>query len=331
MPSLKAYNTLGLDVSCNELIRIKSSDQLQEIVNSRKEDYFILGGGSNVLILNNLNRPVLLNQIKGREVIKETKSHSIVKIGGGENWHKLVRWTIKQGLGGLENLSLIPGSVGAAPMQNIGAYGVEIKDVFHSLEAINLKSGKKRTFKSGTCEFGYRSSVFKNKYKGKYFITSVSFKLSKNPKLNISYGAIKSELEKRAIHKPTIKDVSDVVIDIRNTKLPDPKVIGNTGSFFKNPIVSSAKAKKIKRDFPNMPSYPATKTKVKLSAGWLIEKCGWKGKNLGGAGCYAKHALILINKNNATSDEMLQLSQQIQESVKEKFGLKLEAEVNFIS
>jgi UDP-N-acetylmuramate dehydrogenase len=331
LPSLKAYNTLGLDVSCNELIRIKSSDQLQEIVNSRKEDYFILGGGSNVLILNNLNRPVLLNQIKGREVIKETKSHSIVKIGGGENWHKLVRWTIKQGLGGLENLSLIPGSVGAAPMQNIGAYGVEIKDVFHSLEAINLKSGKKRTFKSGTCEFGYRSSVFKNKYKGKYFITSVSFKLSKNPKLNISYGAIKSELEKRAIHKPTIKDVSDVVIDIRNTKLPDPKVIGNTGSFFKNPIVSSAKAKKIKRDFPNMPSYPATKTKVKLSAGWLIEKCGWKGKNLGGAGCYAKHALILINKNNATSDEMLQLSQQIQESVKEKFGLKLEAEVNFIS
>ena len=331
MPSLKAYNTLGLDVSCNELIRIKSSDQLQEIVNSRKEDYFILGGGSNVLILNNLNRPVLLNQIKDREVIKETKSHSIVKIGGGENWHKLVRWTIKQGLGGLENLSLIPGSVGAAPMQNIGAYGVEIKDVFHSLEAINLKSGKKRTFKSGTCEFGYRSSVFKNKYKGKYFITSVSFKLSKNPKLNISYGAIKSELEKRAIHKPTIKDVSDVVIDIRNTKLPDPKVIGNTGSFFKNPIVSSAKAKKIKRDFPNMPSYPATKTKVKLSAGWLIEKCGWKGKNLGGAGCYAKHALILINKNNATSDEMLQLSQQIQESVKEKFGLKLEAEVNFIS
>jgi UDP-N-acetylmuramate dehydrogenase len=331
LPSLKAYNTLGLDVSCNELIRIKSSDQLQEIVNSRKEDYFILGGGSNVLILNNLNRPVLLNQIKDREVIKETKSHSIVKIGGGENWHKLVRWTIKQGLGGLENLSLIPGSVGAAPMQNIGAYGVEIKDVFHSLEAINLKSGKKRTFKSGTCEFGYRSSVFKNKYKGKYFITSVSFKLSKNPKLNISYGAIKSELEKRAIHKPTIKDVSDVVIDIRNTKLPDPKVIGNTGSFFKNPIVSSAKAKKIKRDFPNMPSYPATKTKVKLSAGWLIEKCGWKGKNLGGAGCYAKHALILINKNNATSDEMLQLSQQIQESVKEKFGLKLEAEVNFIS
>lgn len=330
MPSLKSYNTFGLDIRCKQLVRVKSADALQTYLKENSEPYFILGGGSNILLLNTITRPVLRNEIKERTIIKETGNYAIVRAGGGENWHRFVRWCIKNKLGGLENLSLIPGSVGAAPMQNIGAYGVEIKDVFHSLEAVNLKTGKTRVFKKAACRFGYRSSVFKTTLKGKYFITSVCFKLTKKHKLSLSYGAIQNELDKRGKQNPNIKDVSDVVIAIRNTKLPDPRKIGNSGSFFKNPLVTLAKAKKIRSSFSNMPSYPQGNGKTKLSAGWLIEQCGWKGKKMGGASCYKKHALILINYKNATSEDILKLSKAIQTSVLSKFKVELVPEVNFI-
>lgn len=333
MPSLKSYNTFGLDVRCTQLIRIKAKSQLETYIsqsNHKAPSCIILGGGSNVLLLGDIERPVLKNEIKERSLISETKKHVIIKAGGGENWHRFVRWCIREGYGGLENLSLIPGSVGAAPMQNIGAYGVEIKDVFHSLEAVNLKTGKTRVFKKAACSFGYRTSVFKEKYKGKYFITSVSFKLDKIHQLSLSYGAIKTELARRKKSKPTIKDVSDVVMTIRRSKLPDPKEIGNSGSFFKNPIVKSSKAKKLVKHHPTIPVYPQACEMSKISAGWLIEQCGWKGKKIGGAGCYKKHALILINHKNATSKDILNLCTKIQESVLEKFGIELIPEVNFI-
>ena len=333
MPSLKAYNTFGLDVRCSQLVRVRSKTQLEGFIlenNPLAESCIILGGGSNVLLLGDIERPVLRNEIKERSVVSESKKHVIVRAGGGENWHRFVRWCIREGYGGLENLSLIPGSVGAAPMQNIGAYGVEIKDVFHSLEAVNLKTGKTRVFKKAACAFGYRTSVFKERLKGKYFITSVNFKLDKIHQLSLSYGAIQTELSNRNVSNPTIKDVSDVVIAIRRSKLPDPKEIGNSGSFFKNPIIKSAKAKNLKKDYPTIPVYPQAEKMSKISAGWLIEQCGWKGKKMGGAGCYKKHALILINRKNATPQDILKLCAAIQESVSQKFGIDLIPEVNFI-
>jgi len=333
VPSLKSYNTFGLDVRCTQLIRIKSKSQLEAYIRDNNpvvESCIVLGGGSNVVLLSDIERPVLRNEIKERSLISETAKHVILRAGGGENWHRFVRWCIRKGYGGLENLSLIPGSVGAAPMQNIGAYGVEIKDVFHSLEAINLKTGKTRVFKKAACAFGYRTSVFKERLKAKYFITSVNFKLDKVHKLSLSYGAILAELSRRNKLNPTIKDVSDVVIAIRRSKLPDPKEIGNSGSFFKNPIIKSAKAKKLKKEYPTIPIYPQADKMSKISAGWLIEQCGWKGKKMGGAGCYKKHALILINQKNATPQDVLKLCTAIQESVSQKFGIVLNPEVNFI-
>jgi len=332
LPSLKTYHTFGIKVKCNELIRIASQSQLQEQISNRKDDYFILGGGSNILITDNLERPVLKNEIKGKEVVRETENHVFVKVGSGENWHRFVRYCIASNFGGVENLSLIPGTVGAAPMQNIGAYGVEIDDVFDSLEAVNLKSGKVRKFTSKTCEFGYRSSVFKTSLKGKYFITSVTFKLTKKEhKLNLGYGAISKRLQEGNNSKPSIRDVSDIVISIRESKLPNPRIIGNAGSFFKNPIITAYKAKKVKGSYAKTPLYKQSDGSFKISAGWLIEQCGWKGKSVGGAACYKKHALILINDRMATSEDVIELSKAIQRSVKEQFNILLEPEVNFIS
>ncbi len=332
MPSLKKYHTFGIAVKCNELIRIGSAEQLQQQLKERKADYFILGGGSNILMIDNLVRPVLKNEIKGKEIIKETEKHVFLKVGSGENWHRLVRYCVACNFGGVENLSLIPGTVGAAPMQNIGAYGVETIDVFDSLEAINLKTGKLRKFSKAACHFGYRSSIFKTKLKGRYFITSVTFKLTKkNHKLHLGYGAISSRLKDAKISNPTIREISDVVMSIRESKLPDPRLIGNAGSFFKNPVVSNYKAKKLQKTYPGIPVYKQDDNTFKLSAGWLIEQCGWKGKKHGGAACYDKHALILINHNAASSNDVLELSKAIQFSVNEKFNINLDPEVNFIS
>ncbi len=331
MPSLKSYNSFGLDVSCSQLARIKKNSDLSSFLNLDSNASFILGGGSNILLLNDLNKVVLKNEIKGKDIVKETAKHIFVRVGGGENWHNFVKWCIQRGYGGVENLSLIPGSVGASPMQNIGAYGVEIKDVFHSLEAIDLKTGRAKNFSKSSCQFGYRTSVFKTSLKGKYFISNVTFKLSKSPEFNLGYGAILNELDRLKVTKPSLKTVSKAIINIRNSKLPDPKLIGNAGSFFKNPIVSSKKCNQLLANFPNMPAYSNVPYRKKLSAGWLIQQTGWKGKAHKGAACYKNHALILINNKNAKGTDILELAEKIQKSVIDKFGVELSPEVNLIS
>ncbi len=337
--SLKPYNTFGIDVLASKFVSATSIDYLREIL-SKNKNVFILSGGSNVLLVNDINKLTLHIALKGISVLKETKKYVYVEANAGENWHKFVLWCIENDFGGLENLSLIPGNVGTSPMQNIGAYGVEIKDTFHKLEAMEIATGKLYTFSNSDCDFGYRNSVFKKKIKGKYIITSVVFKLTKeNHKLNYSYGAIQSELEKRAIDKPTIKNISDVVIDIRNSKLPNPKETGNSGSFFKNPVISSDAFQKLQGKHPNMPFYEVkitdnsklqTPNSYKVPAGWLIEQCGFKGKRFGDAGVHKNQALVLVNYGNATGKEIYNLAQKIQKTVKNTFDISLEIEVNVI-
>jgi UDP-N-acetylmuramate dehydrogenase len=269
--------------------------------------------------------------LKGVSVVKETQNYVYTEVKAGENWHEFVLWCIENDFGGLENLSLIPGNVGTSPMQNIGAYGVEIKDNFHQLEAIEIENGKLHTFTNEECKFGYRNSVFKNELKGQFIITSVIFKLTKrNHKLNYSYGAIQSELEKREIEKPTIKNISDAVIVIRNSKLPNPKEIGNSGSFFKNPVITTDTFLKLQEKYPNIPSYTISETEIKVPAGWLIEQCGFKGKRFGDAGVHTKQALVLVNYDNATGIQIHNLAQEILKTVKKTFDISLDIEVNVI-
>jgi UDP-N-acetylmuramate dehydrogenase len=328
--SLKPYNTFGLNAQAKLLARVGSVPELQEVLadtNLKSEERFILGGGSNILLTRNVDGLVIKNEIDGIEVLEETPSHFLVKSGAGVMWHELVMHCIQNNYAGIENLSLIPGNVGAAPMQNIGAYGVELKDVFHSLEAVEMASGNVETFSSPDCQFGYRESVFKRKLKGQFIISSVTLKLSKNPSINTSYGAIEQELEAMGISSPTIKEVSQAVINIRQSKLPDPKELGNSGSFFKNPVVPTFKFEELKSQHPNIPGYPAGEN-TKLAAGWLIEQCGWKGKVVGNTGSHAKQALVLVNYGNATGVEIFELSEQIMQSVYDTFGVQLEREVN---
>jgi UDP-N-acetylmuramate dehydrogenase len=328
--SLKPYNTFGLNAQAKLLARVGSVPELQEVLadtNLKSEERFILGGGSNILLTRNVDGLVIKNEIDGIEVLEETPSHFLVKSGAGVMWHELVMHCIQNNYAGIENLSLIPGNVGAAPMQNIGAYGVELKDVFHSLEAVEMASGNVETFSSADCQFGYRESVFKRKLKGQFIISSVTLKLSKNPSINTSYGAIEQELEAMGISSPTIKEVSQAVINIRQSKLPDPKELGNSGSFFKNPVVPTFKFEELKSQHPNIPGYPAGEN-TKLAAGWLIEQCGWKGKVVGNTGSHAKQALVLVNYGNATGVEIFELSEQIMQSVYDTFGVQLEREVN---
>jgi UDP-N-acetylmuramate dehydrogenase len=273
---------------------------------------------------------VLKNELKGIEIIQEDKNNVIVKCGAGEQWHAFVLSMIEANYSGVENLSLIPGSVGASPMQNIGAYGVEIKDVFHQLEAYHLPTGEIHTFSKSDCAFGYRESVFKRALKNQYIITSVTFNLQKNGQINSSYGAIEAELEKMKISSPTIRDISNAVIAIRSSKLPDPSKLGNAGSFFKNPVIDSALLNEILLKYPDAPHYPAGKEHVKMAAGWLIEKCGWKGKTIGNCGVHALQALVLVNHGNSTGQEIFNLSTEIIDDVKENFGVELEREVNII-
>jgi UDP-N-acetylmuramate dehydrogenase len=336
--SLRPYNTFGMDVRARAFAGFHHLDELKELLEAAsnkpgvewKNKTLILGGGSNILLTGDYDGLVLRNGITGIEVVKEDEEYVYVKAGAGENWHELVMHCVEQGFAGLENLSLIPGSVGASPMQNIGAYGVEIKDVFHQLEAWHINDRTLQTFSSNDCAFGYRESVFKKQYKGQFVITSVTFRLSRTPKFHTSYGAIRDELEKMGVQELSIRAISQAVINIRSSKLPDPKVTGNAGSFFKNPVVPEDLHSTIKNSYPNVVAFPAGAGQMKLAAGWLIEQCGWKGFRRGDAGCYPKQALVLVNYGQATGKEIYQLSEEIIQSVKEKFGVELEREVNVV-
>jgi len=328
--SLKSYNTFGIDVNALQFVDITSLNQLKKVVREEKY-FFILSGGSNLLLTKDIDKLVVHLNTKGIAVLQETNNDVFVKVQAGENWHQFVLWCIDHNYGGVENLSLIPGNVGTAPIQNIGAYGVELKDVMHDLEALEIDTVNTKTFTNKDCEFGYRNSVFKNELKGKYVITSVTFKLTKNDhKLNSSYGAIQLELDKNNIINPTIKDISKAVITIRQSKLPDPKEIGNSGSFFKNPVISTADFKNLQKTYPDAPHYVVSKNEIKVPAGWLVEQCGFKGKRFGDAGVHKKQALVLVNYDNATGYEILKLAQNIQKKVLEKFKIPLEVEVNII-
>jgi UDP-N-acetylmuramate dehydrogenase len=331
--SLKSYNTFSIDATAKYFSSFSSLDDLNEILNSRLStlnSQLVLGGGSNILLTKNFDGLVLKNEIKGIEVVKEDDDHIYVKTGAGENWHQFVLHCVNNNYAGIENLSLIPGNVGASPMQNIGAYGVEIKDVFHELEAFHRHDKSIERFSLEDCAFGYRESVFKNKYKAQFVITSVTYRLNKRPSFNTSYGAINLELERIGANELSIQAISQAVINIRTSKLPDPKQIGNAGSFFKNPIISNGQFNELKKSFPNIVAFPSGSDHTKLAAGWLIEQCGWKGFRKNDAGCYSKQALVLVNYGNATGQEIFELSEQIINSVKINFGVELEREVNII-
>ena len=328
--NLKEYNTFGISVKAEMFAVFSSIEELKQILSFRnKKKLLVLGGGSNLLLTKDFDGLVIKNEIKRFEVIEETASEVIVESGAGENWHEFVLNCIDKGFGGIENLSLIPGSVGASPMQNIGAYGVEIKDVFESLSAYHIASGEIHYFDKTKCEFGYRESIFKNKVKGEYIILTVTFRLTKNPTINSSYGAINEQLKVMGIQVPTIKELSAAVIAIRQSKLPDPKIIGNAGSFFKNPTVEIALLEQIQKNYPDIPNYPALNGR-KLAAGWLIEKAGWKGRTFDNYGVHKLQALVLVNYGNCTGQEIFDLSSQIIQDVFDKFGVLLEREVNIL-
>lgn len=328
--SLKPYNTFGIDARAEKFVEFASVAELQELIETKNTDQLlILGGGSNILFTKNFDGLVLKNSLGGIETIDENGEHVFVRAGAGENWHGFVMDCISKNYAGLENLSLIPGSVGASPMQNIGAYGVEIKNVFHELEAYHIHDKRFQTFSAEDCKFGYRESVFKNICRNQYVITSVTYRLNKKPVYHTSYGAIQQELENMGVKELSIRAISEAVINIRSSKLPDWTKLGNAGSFFKNPQVSEAKFNALKMEHPSVVGYPQGQG-IKLAAGWLIEQCGWKGFRKGDAGCYQKQALVLVNYGQATGSEIFELSQEIIDSVQQKFGVELEREVNII-
>ncbi len=330
--SLKACNTFGIDVFAENFASFSNIGELEELLDvSEPKNRIILGGGSNILFTKNVKGYVLKNELKGIELVHEDDNHIYVKVCAGENWHKLVMYCIESGYCGLENMSLIPGNVGASPMQNIGAYGVEVKDVFYSLEAYHIDERKISTFSLNDCEFGYRESVFKTKLKGQFIILSVTFRLNKRPSFHTSYGAITQELESMGVKNLTIKAISDAVIRIRLSKLPNPAETGNAGSFFKNPAIDAGKLSQLQSTYPTIPHYPLTidgNQAFKIAAGWLIEQCGWKGFRKGDAGCHSKQALVLVNFGMATGLEIYDLSCQIIASVQKRFDITLEREVN---
>lgn len=330
--SLKKLNTFGLDCTAALFTTISNISDLKSIWKSNlldREKLLILGGGSNILLLQNFPGLVIKNEIKGKKIIQETAEYVWVEFGAGEIWHECVLWAIDHGFGGLENMSLIPGTIGAAPMQNIGAYGVELKSVFENLQAFHLKTGNIETFNKAVCQFGYRESIFKHSHKNQYFIFSVTLKLSKQPKLNMAYGDIQQTLTEKNIDKPDIKEISDAVIAIRRSKLPDPDVLGNSGSFFKNPVIDQRQAALLQKTYPDLKTYEA-ENGVKIPAGWLIEKAGWKGQRLGNVGMHEKQALVLVNYGEASGLELWKHAEKVIASVKETFGIELQAEVNLI-
>ncbi len=331
--SLLPYNTFGIDVKAAQFVEVKTVEEVQVICttfNLHERKNLILGGGSNILLTKDFEGMVVKMNLKGIDTIREDENHVWVKAMSGELWNDFVMYCVNRNYAGVENLSLIPGCVGAAPMQNIGAYGVELKETFEELFAIDMESGKLVKFTNAECKFGYRESIFKNEAKGKYIIVAVTFKLSKNPNFNISYGAIKETLEKRGIPEPDIKSISDVIIEIRTSKLPNPELLGNSGSFFKNPEIQKEKFDALKVLFPDIVGYPLPNNLVKVPAGWLIEQCGWKGKKVGNTGAHKDQSLVLVNYGGASGDEIWQLALRISESVQDKFGIKITPEVNII-
>lgn len=326
---LTDYNTMGVSSKAAFFADVNSIEELQESIKFSKEknlDILVIGGGSNILFISDFEGLVIHNSLRGKEFLSEDE----IKVSAGENWHEFVLFCVENGLGGIENLSLIPGLVGAAPIQNIGAYGVELQDVFVSLEALMISTGELRTFTKEECNFGYRDSIFKNELKGKAIITSVTFRLSKIMGVNTSYKALIDTLAEKGISEPTLKDISETVIEIRKSKLPDPSKIGNTGSFFKNPVISIDHFNKLKADYPELPSYPVTENQVKVPAGWLIDKEGWKGRRIGDAGVHDKQALVLVNHGSATGEEIWNLATEIRLSISKKFNIMLTPEVNLI-
>ncbi|PWJ38616.1 UDP-N-acetylmuramate dehydrogenase [Sediminitomix flava] len=333
--SIHPFNTFGARQNTSYFLRISDIGGLQNFIDNKGfelDQIMILGGGSNVLFTKDYNGIILKNEIKGIDVEKENDEFVWLKIGGGENWHELVLYTVENNWQGIENLSLIPGTVGASPIQNIGAYGVEVKDTFESLEAFELETGTIKSFTKDDCGFGYRDSVFKRHLKGKYFITSVTLKLRKtNHAYNTSYGAIENMLQEKGISELSPKTISETVIAIRNSKLPNPEDIGNCGSFFKNPVISTEDYKSLKEEYPSIPGYVLSESEVKVPAGWLIDQSGWKGKVIGNVGTYEKQALVLINATGmATGEEAWSYAQEVKQSVFKKFNIEINPEVNII-
>jgi len=330
--SLKSYNTFGIDVKAKTLISVNSVDELIAVLKKNyAEDLFILGGGSNMLLTQNIDSTVVHIDIKGIEIVRESDEFVFVKSCAGENWHEFVLYTLENNWGGLENLSLIPGNVGTSPIQNIGAYGVELKDHFVSCDAIDIQTLEIKNFTAEDCEFDYRNSIFKNKVKGKYIITNVIFKLTKtNHQLLTNYGAINEALGEMEVDNVGIRDISKAVISIRQQKLPDPKELGNSGSFFKNPVITNQEFEVLKEKFPEIPNYNVGEDSIKIPAGWLIDKAGLKGYREGNTGVHKNQALVLVNYGNATGKEILNLSLKVQEEILTKFNIHLEPEVNII-
>jgi UDP-N-acetylmuramate dehydrogenase len=330
--SLKPYNTFGIDANAKHFVSVSSIDELVKVLELPEyPDKLILGGGSNMLLTKDQDVLVVHINIKGISIVSETDDSVMVKASAGENWHDFVMYCIDKDFGGIENLSLIPGNVGSAPIQNIGAYGVELKDTFWSCEAMSLQSRTIKTFTKADCQFDYRNSIFKQEAKGQYIITSVTFKLTKqHHKLHINYGTISSQLEAMGINNPTIRDISEAVIAIRTQKLPNPKEIGNSGSFFKNPIITKSQYLSLLESFEDMPSFEVSKNEIKVPAGWLIEKAGFKGKRFGDCGVHKHQALVLVNYGNAKGADILKLAELIQNTIKRIFDISIEAEVNIL-
>ncbi len=332
--SLRPYNTFHIDASTRYFSVFSTKDQLLQEATAipafSQSPLLVLGGGSNILFTGNFNGLVLKNEIGGIELIREDPNYVYVRAGAGENWHRFVQYCLERDWAGVENLSLIPGSVGAGPMQNIGAYGVEIKEVFYELEAFHIIDRKVFTFSLNDCEFGYRESVFKRKLRDQFIILSVTFRLNKKPVFHTGYGAIREELDRLGVRDLSIRAISRAVINIRSAKLPDPATIGNAGSFFKNPEIGATDYDRLRASFPGIVGYPLANGRTKLAAGWLIEQAGWKGYRKGDAGCHPLQALVLVNYGKATGKEIYDLSTEILQSVKARFGVELEREVNIM-
>lgn len=332
---LQSYNTFGIKASARYFTILQSEQEIRELLAHdifKTEKHLFLGGGSNILFTKNYDGLVVKVELKGINVLEENDYQVTLKVGAGENWHKFVMYCVDRDLGGLENLSLIPGTVGAAPMQNIGAYGVEIKKNILTVECIEISTGNSKVFTNRECNFGYRESIFKHEAKDRYLISSVTLTLTKkNHQFNTSYGAIDEILKQNGVEKVSVKNISDAVIYIRSTKLPDPSRIGNAGSFFKNPSIQAELHDFIKNNYPSLPSYPSNDGLIKIPAAWLIEQCGWKGKTFGSIGVHQHQALVIVNYGGGKGEEIRELATRIRDSVKEKFNIVLQSEVNVIA
>ncbi|MCZ2101433.1 MAG: UDP-N-acetylmuramate dehydrogenase [Chitinophagales bacterium] len=327
--NLKAYNTFGFEYHCKGIIRIFSVEMLQDVLSKNFKPFKILGGGSNVLLTENIDAYILKNEIKGISITQEDEDQILVRVGAGEIWHQFVMWSLSHHLSGLENLSLIPGTVGAAPMQNIGAYGVEQETAFHHLEAVHIETGSIHEFSKEVCQFGYRESIFKNTLKDQYFITHVTYQLYKKPQsLHYSYGAIEEVLNAHNISNPSSNDIAEAIIEIRKSKLPDPKTIGNAGSFFKNPVISKEQFLTLRNTYANLPHYPVSDTSVKIPAAWLIDQLGFKGITRNEVGVHKNQALVLVHYGSGQGQDVRMLAQEIQAKVKSTFNIEITPEVN---